>query len=140
MININLTLNVQVAGGLRDVLSLPKSIAVEAYDKLEVTVKPGETQEIAVQPGGANQVSFLLLKSSLFGSEIKYVVNDGNTTNFPTTGAIVLDQPFHLYLGTGAVSVFGIPPKRLKFTNTHPTGTTNKDAVIEILVGRDATP
>jgi hypothetical protein len=71
---------------------------------------------------------------------MEYVVNDGNTTNFPATDAILLDQPFHLYLGTGAVSVFGIPPKHLKFTNTPPTGTTGKDAVIEILVGRDATP
>jgi CRISPR/Cas system-associated protein Csm6 len=137
MTTINLTLNVQVAGGPKDVLSLPKPIAVEAYDKIEVTIKPGTQQTVAVQPGDAPQVNFLLIKSSLFGPEITYIVNDG-TNDFPAApDKIILDQPFHLYLGMGAVSVFGIAPKFLKFENAP---SADKDAAIEILVGRDATP
>ncbi len=138
MATINLALNVQVVGGPQALIS--QAISVEAYDKIEVTVKPGDTLNVAAQPGGAGQVNFLLIKSSLADKKLTYVVNDGGANNFPASGEIVLDQPFHLYLGTGGVSVFGIAPKVIQFKNNYSAGTTNKDAVIEILVGRDATP
>lgn len=137
MATINLALNVQVVGGPQALISQP--ISVEAYDKIEVTVKPNETLNVSVQPGGVGQVNFLLIKSNLADEKLTYVVNDG-VTNFPASQRIKLDRGFHLYLGTGGVSVFGIAPKVIEFKNDYAAGTTNKDAAIEILVGRDATP
>jgi hypothetical protein len=137
MATINLALSVQVVGGPQALISQP--ISVEAYDKIEVTVKPGDTLNVSVQPGDMGQVNFLLIKSSLADENLNYVVNDGGDKKFPASGSIKLDRGFHLYLGTGGVSVFGIPPNAIEFTNDYPAGTPNKDAAIEILVGRDAT-
>jgi hypothetical protein len=139
MATINLTLNVQVASGPQIQITKPKS--VEADDKIEVIIKPdNKEQAIQIQPGDANLVSFLLIKSSFYGSELTYIVNDGGSNN-NSANAIALDEP-HLYLGTGAISVLGVAPKVLKFTNKPPTDPNKKpqDAAIEILVGRDATP
>jgi hypothetical protein len=137
MATINLALSVQVVGGPQALISQP--ISVEAYDKIEVTVKPGDKLNVSVQPGDMGQVNFLLIKSSLADENLNYVVKDGEDKTFPASGSIKLDRGFHLYLGTGGVSVFGIPPNAIEFTNGYPAGTPNKDAVIEILVGRDAT-
>lgn len=138
MATINLALNVQVVGRPQALIS--QAISVEAYDKIEVTVKPGDTLNVSVQPGGVGQVNFLLIKSSLADEKLSYVVNDGGTNKFPDKDRIMLDRGFHLYLGTGGVSVFGIPPKAIEFKNDYAADTPNKDAAIEILVGRDATP
>jgi len=138
MATINLALNVQVVGGPQALISQP--ISVEAYDKIEVTVKPGDILNVSVQPGGVGQVNFLLIKSSLTDGKLNYVVNDGGSNKFPASDRIKVDGGFHLYMGTGGVSVFGIPPKAIEFKNDYAAGTPNKDAAIEILVGRDATP
>jgi hypothetical protein len=138
MATINLALNVQVVGGPQALISQP--ISVEAYDKIEVTVKPGDTLNVSVQPGGVGQVNFLLIKSSLADENLSYVVKDAGDKKFPASESIKLDRGFHLYLGTGGVSVFGIPPNAIEFNNGYAAGTLNKDAAIEILVGRDATP
>jgi|GEM_PF-639666 len=137
MATINLALNVQVVGGPKVLIS--KSKSVEAYDKIEVVIEPvgavGMAKTVEIQPGGENQVSFLLINSSLYGPELTYVVNDG----ISDSASITLDEP-HLYLGTGAVSLLGSDgPKTIAFTNTHPVD-SEQPAAIEILVGRDATP
>ncbi len=91
----------------------------------------GAVKSVEVQPGDADRVSFLLIQSSVYSSDIKYVVNDGSADS-PT--AITLDEP-HLYFGKGAISALGKSPKTLKFTNSI---TPTTPAAIEILVGRDA--
>ena len=133
MATINLALNVQIVGGPKVLIS--KSKSVEAYDKIEVVIEPvgadGMAKTVEIQPGGENQVSFLLINSSLYGPELTYVANDGDS--------ITLDEP-HLYLGTGAVSLLASDgPKTIAFTNAHPVD-SEQQAAIEILVGRDATP
>jgi len=137
MATINLALNVQVVGGPTVLIS--KSKSVQAYDKIEVVIEAGSEKSVDVQPGAADKVSFLLIKSSVYSSEqsvLTYRASDG-TSDFPDSTEpakppIALDEP-HLYFGLGAVSVFGLAPKILKFTNS--TGTP---AAIEVLVGRDA--
>lgn len=138
---INLALNVQVVGGPKVLIS--KSKSVEAYDKIEVVVdSDGSAKSVEIQPGATTQVNFLLIKSSVYSQAdppdpptLTYRVNDG-TNDFPPTSesGIELDE-HHLYLGKGAVSTLGIAPKIFKFTNN-----SGEQAVIEILVGRDATP
>jgi hypothetical protein len=137
MATINLALNVQVVGGPTVLIS--KSKSVQAYDKIEVAIEAGSEKSVDVQPGAADKVSFLLIKSSVYSSEqsvLTYRVSDGNSdfpdSTQPAKPPIALDEP-HLYFGLGAVSAFGLAPKILKFTNS--TGTP---AAIEILVGRDA--
>jgi hypothetical protein len=128
MVTINLALNVQVVGGPKVLIS--KSKSVEAYDKIEVVIEPGGIEKsVDIQPGDATDVSFLLIQSNVYSSNLEYVVSD-DSGDSPT--AIVLDEP-HLYLGTGAVSTLGKSPQILKFTNN-----SGEQAAIEILVGRDA--
>lgn len=130
MATINLALNVQVVGGPKVLIS--KSKSVEAYDKIEVAIEPdGAEKSVEVQPGDAADVSFLLIQSNVYSSDLKYVVND-ESGDSPT--AIALDEP-HLYFGKGAISALGKSPKTLKFTNSIAPTTP---AAIEILVGRDA--
>ena len=131
MATINLALNIQVVGGPTVLISKTKS--VQAYDKIEVAIEATadlEPKSVEVQPGSADDVSFLLIKSSVYSSDLKYVVNDESGDS----PAIALDEP-HLYFGKGAISALGKSPKTLKFTNSI---TPTTPAAIEILVGRDA--
>jgi hypothetical protein len=131
---INLALNVQIVDGPK--LQISRSKTVEAYDKIEVVINPNSTDKaIEIQPGTGSQVGFLLIRSSLYGSEITYKANNGTIDST----SITLDEP-QCFLGTGAISVLGGSPKILKFSNAHPASATDKKALIEILVGRDATP
>ena len=134
MATINLALNVQVVGGPTVLIS--KSKSVQAYDKIEVAIEPGSEKSVEIQPGAADKVSFLLIKSSVYSSDIKYVVKESKDEEADPLTAIALDEP-HLYLGKGAISALGKSPKILQFTNST---TTKTPAAIEILVGRDATP
>lgn len=135
MTTINWSFNIQVAGGPQ--IALSKSKSVEAYDKIEVVIDPvgkgGAEKVVDIQPGGAAQVNFLLIKSNLY-TELTYTVSDGTKNSSP----IALDEP-QVYLGVGAISLLNVAPKSIKFKNENTTD-SNKKAEIEILVGRDATP
>jgi hypothetical protein len=132
MTTISASASFQVPGG--PTLALTSAIAAEAYDRIEVTVNPGDTdKEVEIQPGAAAQVRLLVVKSSLYGDEITYKVGDGSADS----SAVTLDGP-QIFIGPGVISLFGVDPKVLKFGNTHTDQA--KKAQIEILVGRDATP
>ncbi|ASC73011.1 uncharacterized protein XM38_039730 [Halomicronema hongdechloris C2206] len=145
MANLNLTLNVRVVGGPQ--VSVARTKVIEAYDKIDVVLNPGDTDiSVEIQPGAATQVGFLLIKSSLYSQAdpdptITYTVSDG-ATDFPAVGAgLELDDP-HIYIG-GALAVFGLAPRILRFTNAYAADPANpaiNRAMIEIFVGRDATP
>jgi len=111
---------------------------VEAYDKIELAVDPGggAAPEISIelQPASAARVTLVLLKSSVYGSEITYKLSDGAADS----PAVALDAPL-LLLGRG-VALCGVAPKLLKIKNTFPAADATKKAALEILVGRDATP
>lgn len=143
MASLNLTISAQVVGGLQ--VSASRAKQIEAYDKIDVVIEPGATDiKVDIQPGAANQVEFLLIKSSLYSQEpadqkLTYFVGDG-VNDFPATvGGLELDDP-HIYVG-GALAVFGLDPKTLRFNSTYvanPTNPTVNRAVVEILVGRNA--
>ena len=123
-------LNVQVAEGPK--ASASNSLQVEAYDKIDVTVpakaaNPGAAT-VDVQPGGAAQVKFLLVTSSVYDANLTYKVDGGPS--------IALDAPLVL-LGAGAVGLLGATQKQFVFSNAIAS---SKAAQINILVGRDATP
>lgn len=127
---INWLLNVQVTEGPK--ISESKEVQVEAYDKIDVTVPakaagPG-TATVDVQPGGAGQVKFLLITSSIYDDTLTYTV-DGGAAN-------QLDAPL-LLIGAGAVKLLGNTQKQFVFSNAIDPA---KAASIKILAGRDATP
>ena len=143
MATINTTLNVQVVSGPR--ISISTEQQVEAYDKIDVVIAAGGSgatpQVFELQPGAAEQVSLLLIKSSLYSENITYTVNDGNNDSDP----IALNEP-HFYQGTGMVALLGSGgPQTISITNGLAVPGQSEDpatnsAAIEILVGRTATP
>ena len=99
------------------------TMPVEAYDKIGVTVAAGATQQIDLSPGGAAEVTALVISPDPPDALLTYDVSGSD---------VPLDAP-HVLLG-GAVALVG-DPTSLTFTNG-----TAADADITILVGRDATP
>jgi hypothetical protein len=127
---ISWTYNVEVVGGSK--VSESKTISAEAVDEIGLNIDPQQTREIDIQPGGAGQVQFLLIKSDRYGDQVTYKVN---ATNQPVR---TLDGP-HLLIGKGAAALLvsaTAGPNKLFVTN----GLANDPISISILVGRDATP
>lgn len=122
---IVLTISAIVGAGPK--LKESRTLAVDAYDKISVDVPEQAKLAVELQPGGGGSIQLLLVKSSVYGADLKYTVNSDTTDR-------VLDQP-HVLIGTGSVGLFGMEPKKLTFDNK-----TGQDAQIEILIGRDATP
>jgi hypothetical protein len=113
-------------------LALGSAIAVEAYDRIAITVPhsaagPPAEVEVDVQPGAVGRVKFLVIRSDSYGDKLLYKVH---ATGNP---ARVLDDTLVL-VGAGALDLLGAPVDKLLIINTlgHP-------ANIEIIVGRQAT-
>jgi hypothetical protein len=105
-------------------------IKVESYEKIEVDVEPGEELTLEVQPSPGKQVSFLLIKSSLYSDDIFKITYGVNKPD-----QIELERE-HLYVGSEVVSALGDTPNQLIFKNNYPAGDKNTTK-LEILVGRD---
>lgn len=120
---INWALNVQVVGG--PTISASKTITVDAYDKIGVTVTAQGTETVEIQPGGADRVQFLLINSDEFDDALTYEIN-------ATGNSIKLDAP-QVLIGDGAVGLLGAPPNSLAVTNG-----LAQDVNIEVIVGRKA--
>jgi hypothetical protein len=125
---IVITVSAEVTSGPK--LKETRTLAIDAYDKLSVTVPDGTSDlEVELQPGGTGSIQLLVVKSNVYGDGLTYTVNADTTDH-------VLDQP-HVLIGTGSVGLYGAEPTKLVFDNALGAG---KDAQIQILVGRDATP
>jgi hypothetical protein len=126
---IHWTLNVQIVGGPK--LSASRTETVDAYDKITVDVpaqtagNPGQAT-VEVQPGGAGQVRFLLIQSSVY--------DDADLTYSVGGNAIPLDN-LQVLTGAGAVGLLGAAPQTVTFSNA-----LAQVASIQILVGRNVTP
>ncbi len=103
-------------------VSAAGSIEVDAYDKFEITVVVGATQEVKLVPG--DTISLLIINPKTPSADLTYAIGGK---------PVPLDGP-HVLIGAGAVSLLG-DVTSLSFTNK-----TSTDTVIEILIGRDATP
>ena len=103
-------------------LSGAGSVEAEAYDKFEVTIPDNATQAVNLVPAGT--VSLLVINPASPDAKLTYKVGGKD---------VPLDGP-HVLIGSGAVSLLG-GAASLSFTNK-----TGADAVIDMLVGRDATP
>lgn len=95
---------------------------LDAYDKFEIDLADTVTQAVDLVPG--DTLSLVVINPQPPHADLSYELG-GNP--------VALDGP-HVLIGSGAVSLLG-GATSLTFTNN-----TGADAVIEILVGRDATP
>ncbi|MBX3607166.1 MAG: hypothetical protein KF788_17945 [Piscinibacter sp.] len=134
---VKMSISLAVAGG--PVLSVAAVENVEAYDVIEVTIPANTTtaRRIQLQPASAANVNLLLIQSDLYGPEISYRASNGTADSDPV--ALLGPQLF----GRGVLSLFGNDVLSLLVVNTHPApapGAAGRDAHLQILVGRDATP
>lgn len=125
-VNIAWNMGVQITGGPS--ISLDGAMTVDAYDMIEVVILDNATQTVEIQPSGvAAQVQLLMIRSDRYDEALFYKVG-AEATEFK------LDKPL-LLIGKGAISMLGVAPDALHFTNA-----SGENASIQILVGRDATP
>jgi hypothetical protein len=130
MSSVTWSVTLQISGN--PTVSVSQSpIQVQANDRIEALIAPGDTDKVLlIQPSGLAAVHLLLIKSSSYGSHLTFKAGDGTTDS----KAVTLDGP-QLFSG-GGVALFGVAPHQLKFTNS----STDKPATVEINVARDATP
>lgn len=139
---INWTIKAQVVGG--PVITESQVLEIEAYGKIHVNIANGETdKEVEVQPGSADMVSFLLVRSDKYNDLTDSSANLSLKVNLTTNPEITLDAPIML-IGNGAVNSLAplLGPQKMFFTNSLGTDVDGNgiDANIEILIGRDSTP
>ncbi|QBX56726.1 hypothetical protein EXE58_15520 [Nocardioides seonyuensis] len=97
-------------------------LEVDAYDKLSVTVPAGGDLDVDLGPGSAGLISCLVLLPEAPSDDLTYEV--GSET-------ITLDQPQFLF--GGAADLAGNPAS-LTIANAGAS-----DAVVDLMIGRDAT-
>lgn len=130
---ISLTGTVSVTGGPR--ISLNRKLTVDAYDHLSVTVPSNSTDvQVQVQPATQDLVTVLVITADSYDPALTYKVNDAASTT-----SVPLDES-QVFLGNGAVSLFGDEPPRTLFFTNPTSGNDARDIVVEILVGRHVTP
>src|SRR3569832_1943371 len=103
-------------------LSAAGEMEVDAYENLAITVADNASQQVDLVPNA--KASLLFINPENASTDLTYKVGAND---------IQLDGP-QVFIGAGAVALLG---GATNLTNTNLTGA---DAVIEILVGRDATP
>lgn len=112
-------------------ISINQTLTLDAYDKVDIVIAAGAAGKVVeLLPSTASgRVLFLMVVSTWYGEKLSYKVNT------PTGTSFTLDQP-HLLMGKGALAMLDIAaPEELLFDNTD-----TKDATVQILIGRDATP
>jgi len=126
-LKIGWTLGVSVPSGPQ--FSVNRSVQVEAYDSVKISVEKNQTNKpVELQPGGPGKVKFLAILASRY-EDLTFKVNSAGASATEVT----LDQP-QVFVGAGSVGLLDPSPKKLFITNASAT----EDVSIEILVGRDS--
>lgn len=125
---IAVTVNIGIQNGPS--ISLNRMVEVDAYEKINVSIKNGDTDKpVDLWPSDKDgQVVLLAIVSNWYGDTITYKVNEAKDV-------FKLDQP-HLLLGNSSVTMLDSKPKQLKFSYSKPTPDNKLDSVqIQILIG-----
>ena len=80
---IVLTISAEVASGPK--MKETRTLAIDAYDKISVTVPDGTDLEVELQPGGTGSIRLLIVKSNVYGAGLKYTVNADTTDTSSTS-------------------------------------------------------
>ena len=129
--NITWKLNLEVQSGPK--VSEARTVQVDAFDRIQVTVPddavtPGPL-EIEIQPGGPGQIKVLLIRSNVYGDDLKYQVHDNTTDERVLNDALFLAGGGSLDLLEDAAA----PLDKLLVSNK-----TGGPVLLEIIVGRTA--
>lgn len=103
------------------------TLLADGYQKLNVTVVAGASQNVTIGPGTWTDILGLVVSAADLSGAI-------TVTPLGAPAAVPLDAPFVL-LGAGAVSLLGGGNATLTIDNTSAA-----DAAVDIFVARDATP
>jgi hypothetical protein len=119
---IHYQVTVQVTGGPK--MTVARTLAVEAYDVVDVAIPADSSASVEIEPAAAaGRVKLMLLTADTY-EDLEYEL-DGT--------AHALDGPA-LLVGEGAVALLDATPGTIEFTNAHPTDVRP----IHVLVGRAA--
>ena len=83
---------------------------IEAFDKIDVNVTAGGSENVEVQPGGVDQVQMLFITADSYSDNLTYAVTGG-------VSDIPLNAP-QLFVGSGAVGLLGTTQNTISFSNT----------------------
>jgi hypothetical protein len=125
MAHLSWSINVQVSGG-PTISAGVEGETVEATDRVEVSVKAGETKVVDLQPGEAKQIKLLVVKSSQYGKGLKFTVSDDDPEKTKDAVEVSLDGP-QLFT-KGSAGLFGVAPRKVTLINT--VGTEPADVEI----------
>jgi hypothetical protein len=128
-INITWKLNVEVQAG--PAVAEAHTVQVDAFDRIEVVVPDAATdKEIDIQPGATGKIKLLLIRSSVYGDNLKFKVHAAAATDVR-----VLNDALFL-TGKGSLDLLEDPT--LPLDKLFVTNTTGTNALLEIIVGRAA--
>ena len=111
-----------------------QALTLDAFDKVDAVVPAATgatptagTATVEVQPGGAGQVQFLLLTSSVYSQALTFTVDGGSP--FRLDALLMLSRE-------GVVALLGQTQKQFLFSNLISPAAP---VTVSILVGRKAT-
>jgi hypothetical protein len=129
MATLTLNIGIQVTNGPQ--LNLNRSRDIEAFDKVDVSLAGGATVTADLQPGKAEQIALLLIKSSKYDKKITVKLKGG--TDSPV---LTLEEP-QVFVNDGATLFTVDRPAIVELKSTLATDPAN-EADIEIFVARRA--
>jgi len=131
MATLNLNIGIQVTNGPQ--INVNRSREIEAFDKVDVSLAGGATITVDLQPGKADHIALLLIKSSKYDKKITLKLKD-------TAGAspeLTLEEP-QVFVNDGG-TLFKVDPEQVELKSALGADPANK-ADIEIFVARRAQP
>ena len=124
MEKVQYSITVQVAKG--PVIQSGGTLEVDAYEKIDIEIAAGATEEATISAGALADVRALVIKPSVEDKTISV------KTSAAGAAAIALDGPITL-IGAAAASLIGTAPDKFTFKNTGAA-----PASVQVLVGRKA--
>lgn len=123
-INASANLSVQVPNG--PALSYAWAMTADAFDRMTVVVKAGQTENVQLQPAAGTKVLFAALTSTDYSGNVTYTALFGGAAPFPITAPQIV-------IGSAIVNQLNNNPNNVTLQNN-----AAKDATVDIFVLRVA--
>ena len=131
MATLSLNIGIQVTNGPQ--INVNRSREIEAFDKVDVSLAGGASATVDLQPGTADQIALLLIKSSKYDKKITFKLKSAAADSQELT----LAEP-QAFVNDGT-TLFKVDPAKVELKNGLAADPGNK-ADIEIFVARRAQP
>jgi hypothetical protein len=131
MATLNLNIGIQVTNGPQ--INVNRSREIEAFDKVDVSLAGGATVTVDLQPGKADHIALLLIKSSKYDKKLTLKLK-GAAADSPE---LTLEEP-QVFVNDAAM-LFTVDPAKVELKSALGADPANK-VDIEIFVARRAQP